>query len=306
MIFKILSKGDLNIALPQSFNKDTMIDFIENLIDGNKNAKGAKIYFDFSALEFIEPEGIVTLSNLIEYFKLQRLNIYFKNHKHGSGALRFLDDAGFFKYYLKQNIFEGSKVRDTTIPLHILPEEKQQSYLLNTLIPWIGERANIGGDPLDLIRVHLEEIFHNIIFHSGVKIGCFFAQHFPRKNQISIAIADFGHGIPENVRTIYPSMSDKDALKQAVEEGFTTQSNVRNRGAGLTMLVKFVAQKNDGVVLIHSGMGYLSATMGPKAPNITSRSIPKGYYPGTMVQVLLRTDTMKMTESSLEKEEFQW
>ena len=116
MIFKILSKGDLNIALPQSFNKDTMIDFIEKLIDGNKNAKGAKIYFDFSALEFIEPEGIVTLSNLIEYFRLKELNIFFKNHKHSSGALRFLDDAGFFKHYLNKNAYSSD--RDRPFQIH--------------------------------------------------------------------------------------------------------------------------------------------------------------------------------------------
>jgi hypothetical protein len=154
-------------------------------------------------------------------------------------------------------------------------------------------------------RTSLEEIFHNVNDHSGEGIGCTFAQHFPNKKRIQIAVSDFGKGIPKTVRTKLPLLTDSEAIKKACEEGFTTQSNVKNRGAGLPNLMRYVTQRNNGTVLIASGQANVSAVKGTNGTKVTGRS-QSGIYPGTLVQVMLRTDTLEKSAVDTELEPFEW
>lgn len=174
-------------------------------------------------------------------------------------------------------------------------------------MPWIGQEVNLSDDSLSALRTSIEEIFHNIRDHSGVGIGCVFAQHYPRKKEIQIAISDFGQGIPTLVRTKLPEiLSDTDALRKACEEGFTTQSNVRNRGAGLANLMRYITLRNNGTVLISSGKAQISAVQ----KNLTSSKITAkasdGFYPGTLVRAILRTDTLEQVAKDTEQEIFEW
>lgn len=77
MIWNIIFKDIITIELPRTFNATTMYIFIGKAIDDQCDAKCSKIYFDFSKLAFIEPVGIVVLSNLIEYFKKLKVNVFF-------------------------------------------------------------------------------------------------------------------------------------------------------------------------------------------------------------------------------------
>lgn len=176
------------------------------------------------------------------------------------------------------------------------------------MMPWIGRSVGMTTESLASIRVSLEEVLHNVRDHSGVDIGCTFAQHFPKKNRIQIAISDFGKGIPTVIRNKIPETSDSAALRLACQEGFTTQSNVQNRGAGLPTLIKYVTQNNGGNILITAGHGHLSAAPTPQGLHpykITARNT-ENYYPGTLVRVILRTDTLEQTAIDSESEAFIW
>ena len=183
------------------------------------------------------------------------------------------------------------------------------NYLFNNLIPWIGQCIDIAPQLLDALRVSLEEIFLNIDHHSQVRVGCVMAEHLPAKREILIAISDFGIGIPENVRRKLPLKDDKEALAIACEEGFTTQSNVRNRGAGLPLLLRYVIGTNNGFVRIVSGRGMITASPSSKQynnnPKVTSR-IMQWHYPGTLVFVKLDTEKFARIIEDVEKEEFSW
>lgn len=175
-------------------------------------------------------------------------------------------------------------------------------------MPWVGDAVGMSVESLAGVRVSLEEVMHNVRDHSGVEIGCTFAQHFPNKNRIQIAISDFGAGIPNVVRRKMPMTSDSAALRLACQEGFTTKSNVQNRGAGLPTLIKYVTQNNGGNVIIAAGSGHLSAVPANNSPNklkITNRTAA-GFYPGTLVRVMLRTDTLELAASDAEVEPFTW
>lgn len=306
MILRMITGGgDVTVALPRTFNMNSMRNFIQSAVDKQAETGARTILFDFRHLEFIEPEGVVVLANTIEHFKQAKVRVRFAGHNHAGGAQRYLDDSGFFEHYLGQRLFIGSAPRETTVPFELFPARNYVPYLYGKLMPWIGQSVNLSEDTLSTIRACLEEVFHNIDYHSGVETGCVFAQHFPQKHRICIAISDFGIGIPTRVRTLAKDASDANALRLAVQEGWTTKTNVVNRGVGLSTLLRYITQRNSGTVLIHSGTGYLSATRGPKSSSVTSRHAPWA-YPGTLVHVVLRTDTLEQLENDVAPEVFQW
>lgn len=308
MIWNVLFPVERTVLLPQSFTADTMLHFLSQVVDEQRDAKCSTVVFDFARLAFVEPVGVVVLSNVIEYFKLLKCKVKFTNHTQQTAGTKFLDDSLFFQRYLGKKLFGAAPVRSTTVPLNLIHSQRAQEYLLKTLMPWVGDAVGMSSESLAGVRVSLEEILHNVRDHSGVQVGCTFAQHFPNRNRIQIAISDFGAGIPNVVRTKLAETTDPAALRLACQEGFTTKSNVQNRGAGLPTLIKYVTQQNGGNVLIAAGVGHLSAAPSPKGPHpfkITTRTAD-GFYPGTLVRVILRTDTLELAADDAQVEPFEW
>jgi anti-sigma regulatory factor (Ser/Thr protein kinase)/anti-anti-sigma regulatory factor len=308
VVWKILFPVQRTVLLPHQFNAQTMQKFVGQVVDEQRDARCSEIVFDFSRVDFIEPVGVVVLSNLIEYFRRMRCTVKCANHARRTEATKFLDDSLFFERYLKKRLFADCATRSTTMPLRLVGEGEASQYLRFTLMPWIAKSVGMPTDSIDGVRTALEEVLHNVADHSGVGIGCTFAQHFPKRNRIQVAISDFGAGIPSVVRTKVANIKDPAALRQACEEGFTTKSNVANRGAGLTNLIRYVTTKNAGNVLIAAGKAELSASpisRGAAPFKITTRDAG-GFYPGTLVRVILRTDYLDESAVDLEPETFTW
>lgn len=80
-MWNILFKSDIEIQLPVNFNVVTMYPFIDKVIDEQCDAKCSKLTFDFSTLRFIEPVGIVVLSNFIEYLKKIKVKVFLRGTK---------------------------------------------------------------------------------------------------------------------------------------------------------------------------------------------------------------------------------
>lgn len=299
------SEGHVAVQFPRTFNFTTMGPFIARVVDEQRNAKCSSVTFDFQSLEFIEPVGVVILSNLVEYFGKLGVKVRFAFTAAGTAATNYLDDSGFFERYAGKRLREYSKARPTTMPLSRILGDKATEYLYFQLMPWIGNAVDQSAQSLAPLRASLEEIFHNVKDHSGVDIGCAFAQHFPRDRRLQIAVSDFGDGIPEVVRRVRPGVNDGEALRLACQEGFTTQTNVWNRGAGLPNLIRFVTNRNGGTVLIASGSGRLAATLSGGATQLSARS-GRDWYPGTLVRVILKTDRLPQLAEDVEQEEFSW
>lgn len=304
-MWNILTGDKIVVQLPKQFNADSMYPFIQRAVDEQGDAQCKEITFDFSTLLFIEPVAVVVLSNLIEYFLKIGVKTRFSGHQQLSKAVVYLDDSGFFKHYLKKPLREHAKLRDSTLPLRLVANPSAIGYLYEEMIPWIAMQLHTTPVALATVRVCLQEVFHNISDHSGVNVGCVFAQHFPAADELQVAISDFGLGIPANVRKVKPEATDSQALSLALQEGFTTKSNVQNRGAGLPILMRYVTQKNKGAVLITSGKAYLSAVFDGKGSKVTARERPVS-YPGTLVRVILKTDTLQALAQDIELEEFSW
>ncbi|WP_313281286.1 histidine kinase [Delftia tsuruhatensis] len=293
------------VCLPRNISLSALEGISRKFTRESQISRTRDIDLDFSNVAFCDPIGAVGLANFIGYFQSVNFNIGFKGHQNPTLGNKYLDDSGFFFEFLGESSFKNSGARLTTIPFRYFGKEDYMEYLYSRLTPWIAESVKLHPDTVETIRTCLEEIFHNVEYHSGVGKGFTLSQFYPQKKIIKIAISDYGIGIPNQVRTLRPELNDFRAILKACEEGFTTKTNVKNRGAGLALLIKYVVNRNGGSVELRSGLGHVLATNAHNGPYLTGTN-QKWQYPGTIVQVSLRTDTLEQFDKDIEPEVFQW
>jgi len=300
----IFFRPSLTLQLPHNFNAETMYPFIATAINCEQlEPKCSRLEFDFSNLNFIEPIGVVVLSNTVEWLRKNQVKLSFKNHSTSTPGNKFLDDSKFFLRYLNKQVNLKSDTRSTTVPLHLVKHESSFVYIEN-LIYWLSVRLHLSKSTLSGLKVCLEEVFNNIRDHASEDTGCIFVQHHPRANQVKIVVSDFGVGIPINVRTIITKISDAEAIRKATQEGFTTKPGGKNRGAGLDILLLNVVKSNQGSVHIHSLNGIFYAYPGTAGIQTRVKTSRDGTYPGTLIQLILRTETFD--PSIADEEDFVW
>ncbi|MCM3110696.1 ATP-binding protein [Lederbergia lenta] len=296
----------MEIKLPRRFNRNTMYGFLEEVISADKKPVSNIITLDFNSLDkFIEPSGVTVLSNLIYWLINNGTRVTIKPPEDLSDQRhpgRFLDDSLFFEMHLGKTLRDNAFVRDTTLPLKHITTLGPSEWLDNTFIPWLSR--TIGVIPINLatVKICMEEIFNNVSNHSDKDSGCIFAQHIPRNDEVLISISDFGVGIPYNVQEILPSLNDSESILKATERGFTTQSTPRNRGAGLDNLIHNIVLNGSGSVHIHSLSGIVNCSKGNNGINYETQT-PYGYYPGTLIDMVFKTDADLFDD---EEEDFSW
>lgn len=297
----------LTVDIPSRFNRTTMYDFIDSVITDDMKPKDNEVTFSFNNLTFIEPSGVTILSNLIEWLNQRDVNVilsYPKNsNREPTKGIKYLDDSNFFKHYLGKEITENANVRNTTIPIKLITYDQSYMWLEQNFIIWLSSRLNIKPDNFIDIIMSFGEIFNNIRDHANEKTGCIFAQHYPNKNQINISISDFGIGIPDTIRREYPWLDDEESLLKAIEEGVTSKSTPKNRGAGLKTLLENVVVNYGGTVQIRSYSGILSVNKGEDNEFVLHSKIIEQKYPGTFIEIILNTSNFVELN---DEEEFEW
>lgn len=240
------------IRLPHQFDGLTLSKVVADLVASSPNKLPEKLVFDFSALTFVRPAGVVFLSNLIHWLGEKGTAVSFVHIERERAALFFLDDSLFFEQHCGSKVRPNAAPRATTRPLIRIAQNDAHHWLETNLLPWLAHRMQITEASLYSLKVCVSELFNNIRDHTRYDIGSIFVQHFPRENRVVVSVSDFGIGIPENVRKNLPALSDAEAIVQAVQEGFTTKSTPANRGAGLDYLARVVVLTNGGTLTVHS------------------------------------------------------
>jgi hypothetical protein len=128
-------------------------------------------------------------------------------------------------------------------------------------------------------------------------------QHFPREKRLSIAVADFGQGIPNKVRTVKPGLSDADAIIQAVEDGFTTRSLPTNAGSGLDYVMRVIVGSHGGTVTVYSERGMVQFRKTPGGVKAV-RYPSAGLSPGTLFEIELPTRDFRSDDD--DRGELEW
>lgn len=119
----------------------------------------------------------------------------------------------------------------------------------------------------DAVAGAVWEIYANAFEHSHSSVGVFSCgQHYPQKQELALAIVDFGVSIPHNVRNYArkhgrdpDAITSSTALKWAFTSGQSTKEDGDARGVGLDILKQFI-QVNKGNLELYSGDGYVRIT----------------------------------------------
>ncbi len=298
----------LVIDLPEQFDGNGLYIFLGKVINQNREPMDSHIIFDFSKLKWIEPSGVVVLSNAMEWLSARNITYQYKNINIPQNHIKYdpiayLDDSQFFATYIGKVLRNGAKHRATTIPLCRVSHSESSGWLESCLLSWLSDNLSVSRSSLSNIDVCIREIFNNILDHSGVKMGCIFAQLYPNKHEVVIALSDFGIGIPNKISKIKADLCDQDAILLASQEGISSKSLKTNRGVGLNLLIQNVVDLNGGSLKIASGSGILKCGRSGEKTVRTPVSAP-GFYPGTFIELRMRTDMIK--ETGDDREEFEW
>lgn len=295
----------LIIKIPGQFSGLTMTRVTNQIVDAAVGGKlPAQVCFNFGTLGFIEPAGLVFLSNLIDWLRGEKeCEVAYSGVDEKSASVRYLDDCGFFATSYGKALDEQAAPRRSSMPFARVAQQNSHEWLDGHFIPWLSARLDQSAATLAPLRICVSELLNNIADHTRFNIGGVAAQHFPNANRLQIAIADFGIGIPRSVAKLRPGLSDTDAIIQATEEGFTTQSTPRNRGAGLDYLLRVVPGAGLGNISIYSCDGMVS--FGPSNGSVgVASSQTEGFCPGTLIEIEIRTDRIQPVDQ--EEEELQW
>lgn len=293
----------MKVYLPSRFDNDTMYGFLDQVLDENVNPRAEEFDFDFTSLSFIQPPGVTILSNIVRKLRKHDVTVsftyYLPNRSKKFCPIKFLDDSMFFKHFFGKKLDEKASLRVTTLPLENVTYDRSYGYLEGAM-SWLAPKLSLTKESLGDIKVCIEEVFNNINDHSSDNTGSIFIQHYPKEKKVMVSISDIGIGIPGSIQSHFPNMNDAEALRAAIRQGFTTKSTPRNRGAGLDILLHNVVINNHGSVYIHSNNGILSAKYMSGVMDVNSEMI-EGFYPGTLLIIEFRTDTIEYIE-----EDFSW
>lgn len=246
----------------------------------NKN----HIIFDFSRCDFLRPNAVVFLGGLARLIQESGRTVHF--------SVNTMQQP--IKMNLLQNGFASVMGADTepwlgnSIPYREYLEPNKDNIIEYLRDDWLGRGwINISANLKNEIAGRMWEIFANAFEHSlsGVGIVCC-GQFFKTNKELVLAVADFGVGIPSNVKTFEAQvdMEPKDAMQWAFTRGNSTSKTNGPRGVGLDLLKDFV-KVSKGTLAIYSHGGYAHIDeSGELYDNHTA------FFKGTIVQVTLRCD----------------
>jgi hypothetical protein len=155
---------------------------------------------------------------------------------------------------------------------------------------WLGRGwVSVSAPLLAAIVGKVWEIYENAFSHSESNAVFSCGQHYPTLKLLKLTVADFGVGIPGNVRRFYSASgrqgrpAAKDCLRWAFTAGTTTTPGAGSRGIGLELLKEFI-RVNNGVLQVFSHGGYA-------AIRSSETYLDRGsFFPGTVVNITLRCD----------------
>lgn len=292
------------VQVPSQFTYGALYAFTSQVVGPDGFPRDNHFTFDFAHLAFIDGSGLTVFSNTLEWLHSHKAAVYFTNHNRPhSASICYLDDCGFFSRNIGQSLRSFARVRPTTLPFMRVDQSEAFSWLENNFTPWMSGVLSVPSGALGSIRACVGEVFNNIPDHSTETIGFAHIQHYPNVKNVRITVSDFGRGIPNSIRAALPGLSDADAILKATEEGFTSQSTPRNRGMGLDTLIRCVTS-NEGNVSIYSFSGALTCWRNSDGTIFRHTSQGSGAYPGTLVDISLKTD--KFVGDEFEEEEMIW
>lgn len=206
-----------------------------------------RVNFSLAQCEFLRPNAVAFLGGLARTLQARGFDVAFDWESCRDAVLANLCQNGFAATFG----YPRARWTGNSIPFqeHLgdLRQGKVIDYLTND---WLGRvHPEVGEQAKTRIIDTMLEIYNNAFEHSESSAGVFSCgQYFPKLNELTLSVADFGVGIPHNVRHFFqkePSsrvlmdLRASNCLRWAFKESHSTCSGV-SRGLGLSTLEKFI------------------------------------------------------------------
>lgn len=296
------------ILLPKNLNKITIREVV---IEFRKYIesfpKGSELGIDMTLIQFIEPAGVISLNNIIQWSRAHKdIEVSFlvdtaTTNSKNRGVMEYLSDCGFFANFNQADIFKLPSLRSTTLEVKTVETKRINQWKQSDLMSWL-QRCTGTKNQFSSVCVAIDEIFNNISDHSTEKIGSIFGQFFPKNNTIKIAVSDFGIGIPKSIEDKFSlHQTDNKLIEYALQEGVSSQSVPQNRGAGLSNIMRSLTINKIGRVTIISNCGIVEVS---DEKIVRSEALTES-YPGTFFELEFDISNPHLYDSE-EEEEFEW
>ena len=184
------------IDVPRRFDGATLSNLADAVVAACPEGWPPELILDLEKLDFIQPAGVIFLSNLVWWLDQHGTTVHFVNADQNVAAHRYLDNSRFFEQHTGSKIWKLSAPRSTTIPLQQIAPSHSHDWLEHTLLPWLAKSVGLTQASFYDLKTCLSELFNNIREHTQLEIGSIFVQHYPNQRRINISLADFGLGIP--------------------------------------------------------------------------------------------------------------
>jgi hypothetical protein len=257
-----------------------------------QKAMGAEddIAFEFTWCDFLRPNALVFLGGLARLLQQRGRMVDFRWHTLQNSWVQMNLTQNGFRHQFGHH--EGPW-KGNSIPFREDAAQNERAFENYLSEYWLGRGwLNISPELKNRIVAPMAELYLNAFEHAASPVGVMACgQYFKNRNELTLAIADFGVGIPSNVRlyqgrdALMDTTSGAACMQWALKEGTSTKGQQGiSRGAGLRTLLDFVcAAKGSLQIYSHDGGFRLVdnqesyATLGPQ-------------FEGTLVNIRLRCD----------------
>lgn len=178
----------------------------------------------------IHPVHVASLACLVESFASRGFSVNVdRNSLLGE---YFFTELNFREYWAGGKNFVEAK-EDSIFNLWRLKDCEKE--IVPIRVCEYFKRGLFKRKDLATVQLSLDEAFYNVFDHAEANGNAFLFLRFnEERGVLSIAVCDFGRGIPSTVKAYLPGIdSDVDALKLAIQDSFTVKSQGHNKGFGL-------------------------------------------------------------------------
>ncbi|MGV4856402.1 hypothetical protein [Acetobacter senegalensis] len=235
---------------------DRMVDFRKIYDIYNKYISiSGNFLIDFSECRFIRQNALSFLAAFIAIKKRQLHSKIAISRNCDSNLYSYLESSGFFFLFNRKPYRKSTNSIPVKFFTKIEEEEEVVSYLMTQWLKpqWVDCSDDLAG----AIIGNIWEMFANSLEHSNSSVGLSVCgQHYPYKNELTLALTDLGVSIPGNVRRHLDrsDMLTEDAFRWAMTRGNSTRLHGPG-GLGLDMLKEFITV-NNAEMSIYSSDGY--------------------------------------------------
>lgn len=214
----------------------------EKILKSNKK----QIRINATNCEYISPTCMIILSSVKLISKDQNKDI----------KIVITQKSNFTNKLKEYGFIQVTKTNKNNIPLNVIYKEDQISDVILKLIE-LSPLNTLDIDKKVSLQSRLYEIPNNSLTHSKSLNGVLYSGYY-KKDGFYFSIYDIGIGIPNSVRSFLniPSLSSKEALKWALEEGNSTKQTDYPRGVGFTLLEEFRKNVKGKILIITDDVYY--------------------------------------------------